>query len=101
MNQQTTYKWQKAILKAAKYFEFMIGQEIWCRMSRPFFTKGIGVKGDPVRAMVYYSNLLAWDSDVQLQVPKEIVELLARGPEDFAEDVPLIPYAEWSQWGKE
>lgn len=75
------YRWQKAILQmGGKPYTEINTSEIWVQRGDPLFT-----------------NLL-WANGHLVTVESSYVKWLDRGPEDFANDVPFVPYGEWVIW---
>ena len=81
----------------------MENKEIWILVSKPVTIPGTDPNGNPCMLKPsYFTNLIAWqephESTITAIIDKDCVEFLARSPEDFAEDVPLVSFEIWSKW---
>ena len=94
------WKWQKAIVRGVDSFKLNNG-EVWVKIGKPAEFWGLD-GGDQDRfcgCLGYEINLMGWLlPHREIVLSEDSVEFLARGPEDFSDDVPLIPYSEWSKW---
>lgn len=83
-------KWQRARFLDTAIIIALRGREVWCECGPPFssFDRS-GEFGTGYRSNVIYSDgrrmWPTWDN----------VELLARNPADFADEVALVAYETW------
>src|SRR5258708_6646232 len=92
-----TPKWQKARILSCAIEEWSHGAEIWCKIEPPH------IEASPMSpdldeydrpGLTYWINLYGL-RNAQLVIRAHVVELLARSPDDFAEEVEMINYNEW------
>lgn len=90
-------RYQKArFLNRAGLLSFLPGREIWVEIKAPFIIEGRSVDTrQEFWINGYLTHLIS--NNFQVGIPKESVELLARGSEDFADDVPTIEWEEWAR----
>ena len=89
-------KWQRAriLLTVRSHFA---GEEVWVRLGPPIVKKNTmttpdGHGGAPgLPQPLYESNRLTAEGH-PVYIRSRAAELLARGPEDFADDVALVPW---------
>lgn len=94
------WKWQKAILKIKDdTFPQMYNKEVWVEVGKPQIIEGITIDGKCLYVEGFLTNLKTWEDDESIvPVDRKRVEWLARGPKDFADEIALVPYEEWSKW---
>ena len=90
-------KWQRARILHTDSSPEVIGCEIWVKMGPPVMQDANGAHGGwSPPELRYDAAILPNDSfSIGVCVCAEDIELLARDENDFAEDVPLIP---WEQF---
>lgn len=98
MNKQ--WKWQRAMVRLRnRPSSNLYGKEIWVEVGEPKRIIIITAAGETGFIIGNSTNLGSWEEgEVRMCLGYKEMEWLARGPEDFADDVPIIPYSEWSQW---
>lgn len=91
-------KWQRARVVRFDVDPRLIGRELWVRIAPPTLDHRVNRwTGMPDFSPCYDVNLLGSNGEVGA-ASKSTIELLARDENDFADDVPLIP---WEQWLKD
>jgi len=86
-------RWQKARLISVPDREkwgFMIGAEVWTLIGRPERGIGFTTRTRHISSAVEFVRTNNIDRGKALFEPIENLELLARGPEDFAETVEMV-----------
>jgi hypothetical protein len=89
-------KWQRARILASEHYPEVIGCEIWVAVGIPIVTPAVNsftgqvTPAEPQARISILPIRGPWAS-----IPMRNLELLARDENDFAEDVPLLP---WKQF---
>lgn len=73
----------------------MIGREVWTEVCAPQLVAGRYVETDLPAPVEACYNVPLFYHGQQMAFPCWQVELLARGPDDFADDVPPLSWGEW------
>lgn len=94
------WKWQKIVVKLTRGASTnLYGKEIWMETGEPEKIYIRNRNGQRGYVLGNWTNLGGWDGpDQQTALDHKDAEFLARGPEDFANEVPFIPFEEWSKW---
>lgn len=103
MDNRPDWKWQKVKLKEKDKdgepflycYPHLVNCFLWVKIGPPQSISAVDRRGFGGTISGYNSNLMGWDRP-KLAFPAEALEWLARGPEDFAEMVPVIPFEVWS-----
>jgi len=96
-------KWQRArIIKdnsSRMGSPTVVGREVWMLTERPHQIVGVAVEDHMTYRIQNAVHSQIIDSDGRpVAMGSDYIELLARGPEDFADEVPLV---KWEDWLKE
>lgn len=79
-----------------------IGKELWVMVDRPHWEVVIDHEGKKVEEMIYLSPYyFSVGFGPEVAIYAGVVELLARGPEDFCEFTELMPAEPWMLVKKE
>ena len=97
------WKWQKVLVKrqeARAARSNLNGREVWMIVGRPQKICVEDLNGNNGYVIGNMVNLGGWDDNQgrEIFLDHREIEFLARGPEDFADDVPLVPFEIWSKW---
>lgn len=85
-------KWQKAkLIVRPPVYPHIYGKFFWIKNEGPHLLLGINWKGGLEQIEGFISNLKGWDRPC-LIFSRSSLEL----QNEFADDIPLIPFAEWS-----
>ena len=87
-------KWQRARILRSDHFSSVVGQEIWTSSIYEGIAEDLGTHESGTMRCVYIAYTSGFDNQ-QLVYPLLGLELLARDENDFADDVPLIPWTEF------
>ena len=87
-------KWQRARVVLDDEFPEFVGREFWVRIGKPVMTTAETPQGFITTFPCVTGNLLGFRG-VPVATPIQCIELLGRGPEDFADDVPLVKWGDW------
>lgn len=90
-------KYQRArLIETDMTGEVRAGYELWVVVGKPTMQAarivGMGIIDAPE---LRYETGLRSPAGRRSVIPARVVELLARGPEDFADDVPLQSFEDW------
>lgn len=97
------WKWQKALVRRQKTRgtrSNLNDREVWMEVGRPQKIYVEDLQNNNGYVIGNMANLGGWGNNQGrgIFLDHREIEFLARGPEDFSDDVPLIPFEIWSKW---
>ena len=91
-------KWQRARYLNIERHPECVGRELWVLIGEPFISRAplIGSNKLTEPELCVWSNQVE-SNGLRLTERSADIELLARGPEDFADEVEIVDFEEWAK----